>query len=68
MDSGARREHELLLANSTFEGTFYFSQAPKMVDIPHREEENGLFCDIFPHFLNSPTVIHAPLAHQSLWK
>jgi len=48
-----------LLANSTFEGTFYFSQAPKAVDIPHQEEKKDLFCGIFPHFLNSPTVIHA---------
>jgi hypothetical protein len=46
----------ILLANSTFEGTFYFSQAPKVVDIPHREEKNDLFCGIFPHFLHSPTI------------
>src|SRR6266436_7669682 len=51
-------DHQLviLLANSTFEGTFYFSQAPKAVDIPHQEEKNDLFCGIFPHFLNSPTL------------
>ncbi len=46
----------ILLANSTLEGKFYFSQAPKVVDIPHREEKNDLFCGIFPHFLNSPTT------------
>src|SRR5258707_8699771 len=46
----------ILLANSTFEGTFYFSQAPKMADIPHGEEKNDLFSGIFPHFLNSPTI------------
>jgi len=46
----------ILFANSTFEGAFYFSQAPKVVDIPHREEKNDLFCGIFPHFLNSPTI------------
>src|SRR2546425_883689 len=46
----------ILLANSTFEGTFYFSQAAKVVDIPYREEKSDLFCGIFPHFLNSPAV------------
>ncbi len=56
MDSGAPQTHELLLANSTFEGTFYFSQARKMVHVPHREEKKGLFCSVSPHFLNSPTV------------
>jgi len=25
----------ILVANSTFEGTFYLSEAPKLVDIPH---------------------------------
>jgi hypothetical protein len=47
---------KILLANSTFEGAFYFSQAWKVVHIPHREEKKDLFCGIFPHFLNSPTV------------
>jgi len=56
MRSGAPQAHGSLLANSTFEGTFYFSQAPKMADIPHREEKNDLFCGIFPHLLNSPTI------------
>jgi hypothetical protein len=56
MRSGAPQAHGSLLANSTFEGTFYFSQAPKMADIPHREEKNDLFCGISPHFLNSPTI------------
>src|SRR5258708_7681302 len=46
----------ILLANSTFEGTFYFSQARKVVHIPHREEKKDPFWGIFPHFLNSPTV------------
>ena len=27
-----------------------------MADIPHREENNDLFCGIFPHLLNSPTI------------
>jgi hypothetical protein len=44
-----------LLGNSTFEGTFYFSQARKVVGIPHREEKKGFVCSIFPHFLNFPT-------------
>src|SRR5260370_39471232 len=56
MRSGALVAHGSVLANSTFEGTFYFFQAPKMADIPHREEKNDLFCGIFPHFLNSPTI------------
>ncbi len=46
----------ILLANSTLKGTFYFSQAPKVVDIPHRKEKKDLFWGIFPHFLNSPTI------------
>ncbi|HKF36721.1 MAG TPA: hypothetical protein VKB35_07435, partial [Ktedonobacteraceae bacterium] len=46
----------ILVAKSPFEGTFYFSQARKGVDIPHREEKNDLFCGIFLHFLNSPPV------------
>jgi hypothetical protein len=50
-----------LLGNSTFEGTFYFSQSRKVVDFPHREEKNGLVFGIFPHFLNFPTesfIVH----------
>ncbi len=45
-------DHQLaiMLANSTFVGAFSFSQAPKVVDIPHREEKNDLFCSIFPTF------------------
>jgi hypothetical protein len=55
-----------VLANSTFEGTFYFSQAPSVVDIPHREEKKDLYCGIFPHFLNSPTLsVLAALANSS---
>ncbi len=46
----------ILVANSTFEGKFYFSHASKLVDIPHRGEKNNLFGGIFPHFLNSPPV------------
>jgi hypothetical protein len=46
----------VLVANSTFEGTFYFSQASRAVDIPHREEKKALFCGLFPHFLTSPPV------------
>jgi len=45
-----------VLANSTFEGTFSFSQAPKAVDIPPPRREKRPFCGIFPHFLNSPTL------------
>ena len=56
MDSGAPQVHELLLANSTFEGMFYFSRARKVVLVPHREEKKGLFCSVSPHFLNSPIV------------
>jgi hypothetical protein len=44
------------VANSTFEGTFYLSQASKVVDIPYREEKKAFFCGIFPHFLNSPPI------------
>jgi hypothetical protein len=40
----------MLLANSTFERTFYFSQAPKVVDIPHREENNAFLMVSFPTF------------------
>ena len=40
----------IVLANSTFEGTFYFSQAPKAVDIPHQEEKNDLFVVSSPAF------------------
>jgi len=46
----------ILVANSTFEGTFYLSQVSKVVDIPHREEKKDFFCGIFPHFLNSPPI------------
>ena len=31
-----------------FRGTFYFSRALKMADIPHREEKNALFGVSFP--------------------
>jgi hypothetical protein len=34
MRGGAPLAHGPMLANSTFEGTFYFSQALKMADIP----------------------------------
>jgi len=50
MRSGAPQAHGSLLANSTFEGTFYFSQAPKMADIPHREEKNAFFVVSFPTY------------------
>jgi hypothetical protein len=33
----------ILLANAVFEGMFYFSQAPKEVEIPHCEEKKALF-------------------------
>jgi hypothetical protein len=33
-----------------------FSQAAKVVDIPHQEEKIHLFCGIFLHSLNSPTL------------
>ena len=33
-----------------------FFSSTKVVDIPHQEEKNDLFCGIFPHFLNSPTI------------
>jgi hypothetical protein len=33
----------ILVANSTFEEMFYFPQAPKVVDIPHREEKKDFF-------------------------
>lgn len=46
---------KILSANSILEGMFSFSHAPKMVDVPHREDKTTLFCDIFPHELNSPT-------------
>jgi hypothetical protein len=46
----------ILVAKSTFEGTFSCSQARKVVDIPHREEKHDLFCGIFPYFLSSPPV------------
>jgi hypothetical protein len=47
---------EILVAKSTFEGTFSFSQARKGVDIPHQEEKKALFWGLFPHFLTSPLV------------
>jgi hypothetical protein len=45
---------KILVAKSTFEGTFSFSQARKGVDIPHQEEKKALFCGLFPHFWTSP--------------
>jgi hypothetical protein len=52
------------VANLTFEGTFYLSQASKVVDIPHREEKKDCFCGIFPYFLNSPPMSHASSTHH----
>ena len=40
----------ILVANSTFEGTFYLSQASKVVDIPHREEKKDFFVYLSPLF------------------
>ncbi len=49
-------QHLILVAKSTFEGMFSFSQARKGVEIPHGEEKKALFCGLFPHFLTSPPV------------